>query len=102
MQGGPRTLTDIRGLWFGSHMKRLEQFLRRRRLQRSDADDVTQEVYLRLIQVENPAGIEDPWKYMHTVTLNVMRDGHKATWSRIGQHSQPIDDTWDRHELVVE
>jgi RNA polymerase sigma-70 factor (ECF subfamily) len=54
-----------------SHSGRLRQFLSRRVRNVADVPDIVQEVFLRMLRVEDPAAIRSPEAYLFTVALHV-------------------------------
>lgn len=52
----------------------LQRFFLRRGLSRGDAEDLAQEVFLRLVQHRDPSDLEDPKAFIFTVALNLVRD----------------------------
>lgn len=62
----------------------LTRFLRRRLPSQIDAEDLAQEVYVRLLRVEKPELIEEPRAYLYRVAVNVA-----AEWRMRACHSKP-------------
>lgn len=62
----------------------LTRFLRRRLPQQIDAEDLAQEVYVRLLRIESLAQIEEPQAYLYRVAINVA-----AEWRMRACHSKP-------------
>jgi len=62
----------------------LTRFLRRRLPQQFDAEDLAQEVYVRLLRVEKLEQIEEPQAYLYRVAINVA-----AEWRMRACHSKP-------------
>lgn len=62
----------------------LTRFLRRRLPQQIDAEDLAQEVYVRLLRVEKLEQIEEPQAYLYRVAINVA-----AEWRMRACHSKP-------------
>lgn len=52
----------------------LQRFFIRRGLARGDAEDLAQEVFLRLVQQRDDAALQDPKAFIFTIALNLMRD----------------------------
>lgn len=80
--------TDVAG-WYRQYHKRLLQYLRGSLRTESDAQDVSQEVFLRLLRVPDERVIEHPRAYLFRVAANVVSD-----W-RSGQKTEqalPLDD----------
>ena len=62
----------------------LTRFLRRRVPGQIDAEDLAQEVYVRLLRVEKLDSIEEPQAYLYRVASNVA-----AEWRMRACHSKP-------------
>ena len=63
--------------WHASHSAWLHAFLcRTLRIQPSDADDIVQDTWLRMIRT-SLAGIEHPRAFLSRVALNLFRDRHR-------------------------
>jgi len=58
---------------FEEYQLALNRFFRRRHLHRQDAEDLAQEVYLRLLRVENGT-VQNPEAYLFTVAVNLLRE----------------------------
>ena len=54
-----------------SHGSRLRQFLSRRVRNIADIPDIVQEVFLRMLRIDDPAAIRSPEAYLFTVALHV-------------------------------
>lgn len=70
---------DKRAFWarmFVKHQAALNGFLRRRVAHPWDAQDLAQEVYLRLLRVDTREGhaIENPEAYLYTVAANLVKE----------------------------
>lgn len=70
--------------WARSWNAGLTRFLRRRLPQQIDAEDLAQEVYVRLLRVEKLELIEEPQAYLYKVAVNVA-----AEWRMRACHSKP-------------
>lgn len=70
--------------WARSWNAGLTRFLRRRLPQQIDAEDLAQEVYVRLLRVEKLELIEEPRAYLYRVASNVA-----AEWRMRASHSKP-------------
>lgn len=63
--------------WHGSHSAWLHNFLcRTLRLQPSDADDIVQDTWLRVVRT-SLADVEHPRAFLSRVALNLFRDNHR-------------------------
>lgn len=70
--------------WARSWNAGLTRFLRRRLPQPIDAEDLAQEVYARLLRVENLELIREPQAYLYRVAVNVA-----AEWRMRAAQSKP-------------
>jgi RNA polymerase sigma-70 factor (ECF subfamily) len=70
--------------WARSWNAGLTRFLRRRLPQQIDAEDLAQEVYVRLLRVEKLELIEHPEAYLYKVAVNVA-----AEWRMRARQSKP-------------
>lgn len=59
---------------FGRYTRELHRYLMRRLRRPSDVDDLAQEVYLRLIQIDDDRCIEKPLPYLYGVASHVLAD----------------------------
>jgi RNA polymerase sigma-70 factor (ECF subfamily) len=57
---------------FAEHGRALRAYIVRRVRSRSDAADLVQEVYLRMLQVSDTEAIRDPQLYLYTVARHVL------------------------------
>jgi RNA polymerase sigma factor (sigma-70 family) len=71
---------------FAEHRRALQAYIHRRIRAKSDAPDLVQEVYLRLLRVSNPETIDNPQGYMYTVARNLVRE-HAALERRLSDQS---------------
>ena len=78
--GGSQRIAE----WARNWNAGLTRFLRRRLPQQIDAEDLAQEVYVRLLRVEKPELIEEPQAYLYRVAVNVA-----AEWRMRACHSKP-------------
>jgi RNA polymerase sigma-70 factor (ECF subfamily) len=70
--GGPR-----RGFvekLFAEHRRALQGYFYRRIRAKSDAPDLAQEVYLRMLRVSDPEAIRNPQLYLYTVASNLVKE----------------------------
>ena len=77
---------------FAEHHASLSGYFRRRVGERSDAEDLAQEVYLRLLRSDAGArgAIENPEAYLYTVASNLVRE-HAAGRARSPLASADLD-----------
>jgi RNA polymerase sigma-70 factor (ECF subfamily) len=59
---------------FGQFQHHLHRYLLRRLRSNQDARDLAQEVYLRLLRVENPSHITEPLAYVYRTAANVVTE----------------------------
>jgi RNA polymerase sigma factor (sigma-70 family) len=63
---------------FARHGGALQAFFHRRIRTKSDAPDLAQEVYLRLLRVSDPETIRNPEAYLYTVAGNLLKENSAA------------------------
>jgi RNA polymerase sigma factor (sigma-70 family) len=66
---------------FAEHRSALQGFFYRRIRIKSDAADLAQEVYLRMLRINEPELIRNPEHYLYTVAANLIKE-HGALESR--------------------
>jgi RNA polymerase sigma-70 factor (ECF subfamily) len=76
---------------FAEHGRALQAYLYRRLKSKSDAPDLAQEVYVRMLQVSNPEAIRDPQLYLYTVASNLVKE-HALSERRQGNRVE-LDET---------
>src|SRR4030095_14404768 len=59
---------------FAEHRTALEAFFHRRIRTKSDAPDLAQEVYLRMLRVSDADAIRNPELYLYTVASNLVKE----------------------------
>jgi RNA polymerase sigma factor (sigma-70 family) len=59
---------------FAEHRRALQAYFRRRIRGKSDAPDLVQEVYLRMLRVSDPDAIRNPQLYLYTVASNLVKE----------------------------
>lgn len=84
----PDTKSDI-AAWFDRYHDQLLRFLARGLSDRADAQDLAQEVFLRLLRVEDPDLIRHPRAYLYRVAVNVIQE-----W-RLRNQRFPVKDDYD-------
>lgn len=69
-----------------THYKReLHRYLLRRLWRPQDLDDVAQEVYLRLLRIDDAEYMRTPLAYLYRVAANVLSD-----WNEVEQHHEHV------------
>jgi RNA polymerase sigma factor (sigma-70 family) len=63
---------------FARHRDALQNFFYRRLRSKSDAADLAQEVYVRMLRVPDPDGIRNPEAYLYTVAANLLKESAAA------------------------
>jgi len=63
---------------FARHRDALQSFFQRRLRSKSDAADLAQEVYVRMLRVPDPDGIRNPEAYLYTVAANLLKESAAA------------------------
>jgi RNA polymerase sigma factor (sigma-70 family) len=59
---------------FAEHRAGLQTFFRRRIRSRSDAPDLAQEVYVRMLRIRDQEAIRNPVHYLYTVANNLVKE----------------------------
>jgi RNA polymerase sigma-70 factor (ECF subfamily) len=59
---------------FAEHRRALQAFFHRRIRTKSDAPDLAQEVYVRMLRVNDIHAIRDPERYLYTVASNLVKE----------------------------
>ena len=59
---------------FAEHRGALQAFFRRRIRTKSEAPDLAQEVYLRMLRIRDPEAIRNPLHYLYTVANNLAKE----------------------------
>lgn len=75
--------------WFDRYHDQLLRFLARGLSDQSDAQDLAQEVFLRILRVEDPDLIRHPRAYLYRVAVNVIQE-----W-RLRNRRFPVKDDHD-------
>jgi RNA polymerase sigma factor (sigma-70 family) len=70
MTSGIKALEQL----FARHSRGLQSFFRRRVHGRPDVDDLTQEVYLRMLRISAAEVIHNPEAYLYTVASHLVRE----------------------------
>jgi RNA polymerase sigma factor (sigma-70 family) len=82
---------------FAEQYAALLAFFYRRTRTKSDAPDLAQEVYLRMLRVNDMDAIQSPQRYLFTVASNLLKEN--AVLDRRRHSSVEIDDTSGEHDL---
>jgi len=59
---------------FAEHRRALQAYFHRRIRTKSEAPDLAQEVYVRMLRVSDPEAIRDPQLYLYTVASNLIKE----------------------------
>ena len=59
---------------FAEHRRALQTFFYRRIRTKSDAPDLAQEVYVRMLRVRDIDAIRNPERYLYTVASNLVKE----------------------------
>jgi RNA polymerase sigma-70 factor (ECF subfamily) len=70
MTGAVKSLEQL----FARHSRGLQAFFRRRIRARSEVDDLTQEVYLRMLRISEAEVIHNPEAYLYTVASHLVQE----------------------------
>ncbi len=80
---------------FRTYDKQLHRYLARRLTQRQDAEDLAQEVYLRLLRVDAAKRVEKPVAYIFGIASHVVADfknGSRQSHERLEESGEDPDD----------
>ena len=69
---------------FAEHGSALQRFLRRRVRRKTDAQDLAQEVYVRMLRISDPGAIRNPVLYLYTVANNLVKEHSVLDQRRAG------------------
>jgi RNA polymerase sigma factor (sigma-70 family) len=75
---------------FAEHRRALQSFFYRRIRTKSDAPDLAQEVYVRMLRVSDADAIRNPQLYLYTVASNLVKE--HAVLDRLQSNRLDIDD----------
>jgi RNA polymerase sigma factor (sigma-70 family) len=82
---------------FAEHRRALQAYIYRRIRTKSDAADLAQEVYVRMLRVNDPQAIRDPQRYLYTVASNLVRE--HAVLDQRQANALDIDETSVQRQL---
>lgn len=86
----PSTNPALLEAWTGQYRGRLQSFFRRRGVDAADCEDLAQEVFLRLAQQSELAGVRHVEAYLYRVAANVLTDWHRRSHVRGAGLHDPI------------
>jgi RNA polymerase sigma factor (sigma-70 family) len=75
---------------FAEHRRALQAYFYRRIRTKSDAPDLAQEVYVRMLRVSDPEAIRNPQVYLYTVASNLAKE--HAVLERRQANRQDLDE----------
>jgi RNA polymerase sigma-70 factor (ECF subfamily) len=84
---------------FAEHRGALQAFFQRRIRGKSDAADLAQEVYLRMLRIRDQGAIRDPVLYLYTVANNLVKENAVLDQRRAG--SVDIEEAAAQEQLGV-
>jgi RNA polymerase sigma-70 factor (ECF subfamily) len=82
---------------FAEHRRALQSFFYRRIRTKSDAPDLAQEVYVRMLRVSDTDAIRNPELYLYTVASNLVKE--HAVLDRWQSSSVTLDETNVQQQL---
>ena len=74
---------------FAEHRRALQAFFYRRIRTKSDAPDLAQEVYVRMLRVNDIHAIRDPERYLYLYGGEQPREGIRGAGSLASQRREP-------------
>ena len=81
--------------WYRQFNRRLKYLLAKGVSEKSDVQDLAQEVYLRLLRVDSPELIRTPWAYLYRIAIHVL-----AEW-RVKERRQQLHDAEELDNLIA-
>jgi RNA polymerase sigma-70 factor (ECF subfamily) len=72
---------------FAEHRGALQRYITRRLRTKSDAPDLTQEVYVRMLRLSDTEAIRNPQLYLYTVASNLVKE-HGLREQRLAAHAE--------------
>jgi len=84
---------------FAEHGGALQAFFRRRIRSKTQAPDLAQEVYLRMLRVNNQEAIRNPVHYLYTVANNLAKE--HSVLDRRRASDMDIDEVGEHEQLEV-
>ena len=85
---------------FAAHRGALQAFFSRRVRQRSDAIDLAQEVYLRMLRVKDVSAIRDSEAYLYCVASNLAKEKEHAASGRRRGISVSVEEATIQEQLA--
>ena len=82
---------------FAEHRRALQTFFYRRIRTKTDAPDLAQEVYVRMLRVNDIHAIRDPERYLYTVASNLVKE--YAVLDRWQARGVDLDEASVQHRL---
>lgn len=93
VSGAPRTEPELDG-WVRRYAPALRSYFARR-VSEAEADDLVQEVFLRLHASRRDAPIENPERFLFTVARNILISRHRYNNARRSASHEPLSDSSD-------
>lgn len=97
----PERRTDV-ARWYDEYHLRLLNFLRTSLSAGTDAEDVSQEVYLRLLRIPEDRVVEHPRAYVFRVAVNVINDWRAGQKMLETRPTEELDKFPDRHDTPLD
>ena len=82
---------------FAEHGRALQAYFHRRIRTKSDAPDLAQEVYMRMLRVSDPEAIRNPQSYLYTVASNLVKE--RAVLEQRQAHRVDLDEAGIQQQL---
>jgi RNA polymerase sigma-70 factor (ECF subfamily) len=98
MRGMAEEKSELVERLFAAHRGALQKFFYRRFRQRSDATELAQEVYLRMLRVKDMSAVRDAEAYLYSVASNLAKE-HAASSRRRGV-SVDVEDATIQEQLA--
>ncbi len=88
--------------WFHEYHDQLLRFLRRGLDDPAEAQDLAQEVFLRLLRIDEPDLIQHPRAYLYRVAINVIQEWRMRNQRFPLQDGQDLEQIPDHHEPAAD
>lgn len=88
--------------WFHQYHDQLLRFLTRSLGEQAEAQDLAQEVFLRILRIDEPDLIQHPRAYLYRVAINVIQEWRMRNQRFPLQDDQDLDQIPDLHEPAAD
>lgn len=92
-EGASLDKTEIIDGWVRQYGEPLRRFFVKRGINGTEADDLTQEVYVRIARMDGVDSIREPEAFLFQTAANLLRDNARRVRSRRVNHHVSVDDS---------